>query len=160
MDSYHKCELLGNYPVFTVVMVIYTSVKRIMHYYITPDFPTILYTYPLRYIIYLRELLVNIISNYHGTFIHLYMHWYDSVYKRYKRNSRFFFDLYGGFFVLIFLCEQYIKNFIIIYKAEFLFLLISVNFISCRLPQANLLQHCIHFLIRKRKVQKPQPSSI
>ena len=34
----HRCELLGNYPVFTVVMVIYTSVWRIMHYYLTPDF--------------------------------------------------------------------------------------------------------------------------
>ena len=34
----HRCELPGNYPVFTVVMVIYTSVRRIMHYYLTPNF--------------------------------------------------------------------------------------------------------------------------
>ena len=34
----HRCELPGNYPVFTVVMVIYTSVRRITHYYLTPNF--------------------------------------------------------------------------------------------------------------------------
>ena len=34
----HRCELPGNYPVFAVVMVIYTSVRRIMHYYLTPHF--------------------------------------------------------------------------------------------------------------------------
>ena len=34
----HGCELPVNYRVFTVVMVIYTSVRRIMHYYLTPDF--------------------------------------------------------------------------------------------------------------------------
>ena len=36
--SLHRYELPGNYPVFTVVMVISTSVRRIMHYYLTPDF--------------------------------------------------------------------------------------------------------------------------
>ena len=34
----HRCELPGNYPVFIVVMVIYTYVWRIMHYYLTPNF--------------------------------------------------------------------------------------------------------------------------
>ena len=34
----HRCELPGNYPVFTVVMVIFTSVRRIMHYYFTPQY--------------------------------------------------------------------------------------------------------------------------
>ena len=38
--------------------------------------------------------------------------------------------------------------------------MISVKFTSCRLPQANLLQHFIHFSISKRQVQKPQPRSI
>ena len=75
-------------------------------------------------------------------------------------KQSFFLDSFGRFFVLIFLCEQYIKNFIIIYKFEFLFLLIPVKFTSRSLPQANLLQHWIHFLIRKRQVQKPQPSLI
>ena len=39
-----------------------------------PIFTNILYTYPLRYIIYLGEPSGNIILNYHGTFIHIYMH--------------------------------------------------------------------------------------
>ena len=34
----HRCELPGNYPVFIMVMVIYTSVWKIMHYYLTPNF--------------------------------------------------------------------------------------------------------------------------
>ena len=65
-----------------MVMVIYTSVRRIMNYYLTPDFPTIIYIYPLRYIIYLEEPLGDIISNYHGTFVHLYMHWYYTIYLK------------------------------------------------------------------------------
>ena len=39
-----------------------------------------------------------------------------------------------------------------------LFLLISVKLPSCRIPQANILQHFIHISIRKRQVQKPQLS--
>ena len=35
---HQRCELPGNYPVFIVIMVIYTSIWRIMHYYLTPDF--------------------------------------------------------------------------------------------------------------------------
>ena len=57
-------------------------------------------------------------------------------------------------------CQQYIKNYFIIYKLYCLFQLRTVKFKSCYLPQANLLQHFIHFQIRKRQVQKPQPSSI
>ena len=34
----HRCELPGNYPVFTVVMVIYTSVRRISIITLPPDF--------------------------------------------------------------------------------------------------------------------------
>ena len=54
------------------------------------------------------------------------------------------------FFVLFFCCQQYINNFIIIYKTEFLFLLIPVQFASCRLLQANLLQHFIHFFNKEK----------
>ena len=64
------------------------------------------------------------------------------------------------FFPSFFSCQQYIKNYFIIYKWDFLFQLISVKFTSCRLSQANLLQHFIHLSIRKRQVQKPQPRSI
>ena len=34
----HRCELPGNYPVFTVVMVIYTFVRRISIITLPPDF--------------------------------------------------------------------------------------------------------------------------
>ena len=47
-----------------------------------PIFTTILFTYPLRYIIYLGEPSGNIISNYHGTFIHIFMHGYYSIYQK------------------------------------------------------------------------------
>ena len=46
-----------------------------------------LYTYPLRNIIYLGEPSGNIKSNYHGTFIHIYMRWYDPIFKIYISNS-------------------------------------------------------------------------
>ena len=64
------------------------------------------------------------------------------------------------FLFSLFYCQQYIKNYIIIYKIDFLFQLISVNFTSYRLSQANLLENFIYFSIRKRQVQKSQPSSI
>ena len=35
---YHRCELPGNYPVFTVVMVIYTFVRRISIITLPPNF--------------------------------------------------------------------------------------------------------------------------
>ena len=34
----HRCELPGNYPVFTVLMVIYTFVRRISIITLPPDF--------------------------------------------------------------------------------------------------------------------------
>ena len=34
----HRCELPGNYPVFTMVMVIYTFVRRISIITLPPDF--------------------------------------------------------------------------------------------------------------------------
>ena len=131
-------------------MVIYHSVWRIMHYSRYPRFLQLfLYPYPLRYMIYLVEPLGNIISNCHGRFIHIFMHWYDPIFKIYEWNSRFSSMNMAVFFSL-FSCQQYIKNFIIIYKIDFLFLLRSVKFTSCRLPQKNLLQHFINFSIRKR----------
>ena len=53
--------------------------------------------------------------------------------------------------------HQKIFNFL---QVEFLFQLISVNFTSCRLPQAIFLHNFIHFSIRKRQVQKPYLSWI
>ena len=74
----------GNYRVITLLfknMVIYPSVWRIMHYSRYPRFKYIyIYTYKLSYIIYLGEPLGNIISNCHGTFIHIFMHAYYPIF--------------------------------------------------------------------------------
>ena len=53
-----------------------------MHYSRYPRFLQLyIYTYTLSYIIYLGEPPGNIISNYHGTFIHIFMHGYDTKKK-------------------------------------------------------------------------------
>ena len=125
-----------------------------------PIFTNILYTYSLRYIIYLGEPLGNIISNYHGTFIHIFMHWYDPIFKIYKWNSRFSSINLAVFFVLSFFLPTIHQELFHYLQVGFLFQLISVKFTSCCLPQANRLQHFIRFSIRKRQVQKPQLSWI
>ena len=132
-----------------------------MHYSCYPRLYNYLYTYTLRDIIYIVQPLGNIISNYHGTFIHIYMNSYDSISKIYIWNSFFSsINLAIFFWFSLFSCQQYTKNYFIIYKLDSLFQLISVNFTSCRLPQSNLLQHFIHFSISKIQVKKPQPRLI
>ena len=61
-----------------------------MHDYLTPDFPTILYRYSLKYIIYLGEPSGNIISNYHVTFIHIFIHGYYPIYQKKFSKPSFF----------------------------------------------------------------------
>ena len=78
-----------NYRVITLIsknMVIYSSVWRIMHYSRYPRILQRIYTYTLRYIIYLGEPSGNIISIYHGTFIHIFIYWYDPKSKIYILN--------------------------------------------------------------------------
>ena len=41
--DYHRWELPGNYPVFTVVMVIYHYIERIWRIIFTPNFPYNIY---------------------------------------------------------------------------------------------------------------------
>ena len=116
----HRWELPGNYPYFEKYGNLPLCLDNYALFSLPPIFTTILYTYPLRHILYLGEPSVNTISNYHGTFIHLYMHWYDPIYKIYKWNSCFSL-IHMAVFFLIFLCQQYIKNYFIIYKLNFYF---------------------------------------
>ena len=64
-----------NYRVITLILKKYGNLPLYLENYalfsLPPIFTTILYTYPLRYIIYLGEPSGNIISNCHGTFIHI-----------------------------------------------------------------------------------------
>ena len=94
----------GNYRVITPIFKRYGNLPLFLDNYALFSLPliftNILYTYTLRYIIYLGEPSGNIISNYHGTFIHIYMHWYDPIFKIYKWNSRFSSINLAIFFVL------------------------------------------------------------
>ena len=67
-----------NFRVITLILEKYGNLPLCLENYalflLPLIFTNILYTYTLRYIIYLGEPPGNIISNYHGTFIHIYMH--------------------------------------------------------------------------------------
>ena len=81
--------------------------------------------------------------------------------KIYIYNSFFSSINLADFFCSLFFLANDTSRFISFFTSWiFLLQLISVKFTSYRLPQANLLQHLIHFSIRKRQVQKPQLSSI
>ena len=77
-----------NYRAITLILKKYGNLPLYLENYalfsLPPIFTTILYTYPLSYIIYLGEPLGSIISNYHGTFIHIFMDTYDPIFKIYK----------------------------------------------------------------------------
>ena len=67
-----------NYQVITLILKKYGNLPLCLEKYtlisLPPIFTNILYTYTLRYIIYLGEPSCNIISNHHGTYIHIFMH--------------------------------------------------------------------------------------
>ena len=97
-----KCQIFtqnvhthGNYQVITFIFKKYGYLPLCLENYtlflLLPIFTNNLYTYSLRYIIYLGEPSGNIILNYHGTFIHMFMHWYDTSLNIYIIN-RFFLD--------------------------------------------------------------------
>ena len=112
-----------NYRSITLILEKYGNLPLCLEKYalfsLPPNFTTILYTYPLSYIIYLGEPSGNIISNYHGTFIHIFMHWYERILKKYKWNSRLSSINMTVFLFSLFSCQQYIKSYIIIYKIDF-----------------------------------------
>ena len=77
------CSIDGIYRVITLILKKYGNLPLCLDNYalfsLPPIFRNILYTYTLRYIIYLLEPSDNIISNYHGTFIHIFMHGYYPI---------------------------------------------------------------------------------
>ena len=79
-------SIYGNYRVITLIFTKYGNLPLCLENYtlfsLPPIFTNILYTYPLRYIIYLGEPSGNIISNYHGTFIHICMHGYYPIHQK------------------------------------------------------------------------------
>ena len=70
----HRWKLPGNYPNFKKYGNSPLYLENYALFLLPPIFTNILYTYPLSYMIYLGEPSGNIILNYHGTFIHIYMH--------------------------------------------------------------------------------------
>ena len=75
-----------NYRVITLLLKKYGNLPLCLENYVLfllpPNFTTILFTYPLSYIIYLGEPSGNIISDYHGTSIHIFMHGYYPIYEK------------------------------------------------------------------------------
>ena len=78
----HRWELLGNYSYFEKYGNLLLGLENYALFSLPPIFTNTLYTYPLRYIIHLGEPSGNIISNYHGKFIHICIHWYDPIFKK------------------------------------------------------------------------------
>ena len=94
VGGYHNLSTIGeNYWVITLILEKYGNLPLCLENYalfsLPPIFTTILYTYPLRYIIYLGKPSGNIISNYHGTSIHIFMHGYYHICTQEKSNSFF-----------------------------------------------------------------------
>ena len=90
-----------NYRVITLILEKYGNLPLCLENYalfsLPPIFTTILYAYPLRYIIYLGEPSGNTITNYHGTVIHIFMHGYYPIYqKKFPKPSFFMIHTRGS----------------------------------------------------------------
>ena len=83
-----------NYRLITLILKKYGNLPLCLDNYalfsLPPIFTTILYTYTLRYIIYLGEPSGNIFSNNHGAFIHIFMHGYYSIHQKKIPKLSFF----------------------------------------------------------------------
>ena len=98
-----------NYQVITLILKKYGNLPLCLENYVLfslpPIFTNYLYTYTLSYIIYLGEQSGNTISNYHGTFIHIFMHGYYPILNIYIRP--FFWSMlpfYLTMYLLSFQC--------------------------------------------------------
>ena len=130
-------------------MVIHPFVWRIMHYSCYPlIFTKRLFTYPLSNILYLGYPYGNIISNYHGTFIHIFMYGCYLFLNIYQTS--FFCQFYRFIFRCILFFTNVTSKIFHFLQVENFMELVSLKFMSCHLPQVNLLQHFIRFSIRKR----------
>ena len=83
-----------NYQVITLILKKYGNLPLCLENYalfsLPPIFTTILYTYTLRNIVYLGEPSGNIITDYHGTFIHIFMLGYYPIYQKKCSKPSFF----------------------------------------------------------------------
>ena len=148
----------GNYRVINLIFKKYGNLTLCLENYalflLLLIFTKKIYTYILRHIIHIGEPPGNIIPNYHGTFIHIFMHGYDLNFK-YILN-RFFYQCCRFICQCIFFLANINSKTVSFLQVEIFLELISLMFPSCRVPQANLLQNFIRFLIRKRQGQKPK----
>ena len=91
----------GGYRVITLIFKKYGNLPLCLENYALFSLPliykNILYTYPLRYIIYLGEPSGNTIWNYHSTFIQIFMHGYYSIHQ--KKNPKPSFSLFLIFYM-------------------------------------------------------------
>ena len=104
----HRWELPGNCSYFQKYGNLPLYLDNYALFSLPPIFTNNLYTYTLRYIIYIVEPSGNIISNYHGTFIHIFMHLYYPNLKIYILN-RFFYRSILPFYLPMYLlsCQHY-----------------------------------------------------
>ena len=140
---HHRWELPGNYPYLQKYGNLPLCLENYELFSLLPIF-TKIYIYTLRYIIYLGEPSVNIISTYQGTFIHIFMHGYDPnlniyILNRFSVNVAVLFANVSSFLPMLLL-----KPFHFL-QVDFSLELISLKFLSYRLSQANLLQNLIRF---------------
>ena len=75
----HRRELPGNYLYFQKYGNLPLCLENYALFLLPPIFTKTVYTYTLSNIIYLEEPSGNIISNHHGTFIHIFMHGYYPI---------------------------------------------------------------------------------
>ena len=99
----------GNYRIITLILKKYGNLPLYLENYALFSLPLIftifLYAYTLSNILYIVEPSGNIISNDHGTFIHIFMHRYYPIIKRYILN-RFFGQCYRFIFRCIFFLDR------------------------------------------------------
>ena len=86
-------SIYGNYRVITLIFTKYGHLPLCLENYelfsLPPVFTKYIYIYTWSNILYVGETSSNIISNYHGTFIYIFVHGYYPFYQK-KNSSRFF----------------------------------------------------------------------
>ena len=84
----------GNYRVITPIFTKYGTLPLCLENYalfsLPKNFTDNFYTYTLSNTLYLGETSGDKISNYHGIFIHIFMHEYYPIYQKKKIQTVFF----------------------------------------------------------------------
>ena len=154
----------GAYRLITPIFKKYGNLPLCLTNYalfsLPPIFTKNIYTYTLSNIIYLGKPLGNIFSNYHGTFIHIFMHGYYPILNIYILNRLSSVNVTVLFADVSSFLPMLLLKLVHFLQVGFLLELISLKFMSYCIPQDNLLQHFIFFPIRKIQVQKLKLSLI